>query len=103
MFESHFSSGFCIVTFVFPKSMRLKWVSVMTRPLKMAGKKIRSRQLSLGRVTVTAINQLPLPLNLLRFGFSPFEKRTNVVAREEVEAEEEEEYSGESSAMRQPS
>jgi len=55
MLLSHFSSGYCIVTFVRPRIMFLKCLIVIAMPAAIAGRYIRSRQLSFGRATVMAI------------------------------------------------
>src|SRR5881392_3657559 len=48
----HFSSGYCIVILVRPSSIFVKCFRVMARPPTIAGKYMRSRQLSFGRATV---------------------------------------------------
>src|SRR6476646_9333743 len=74
--ESHFSSGYCIVTLVRRKSISLKCRRVIAIPATIVGKYNRSDQVSFGRGTVIAINThlfdfsflVPFPLPL----FLPF-------------------------------
>src|SRR5207302_9806249 len=54
--ESHFSSGYCMVTLVRPRSIFLKCRSVVAIPATIAGKYNRSDQVSFGRGTVIAIS-----------------------------------------------